>query len=234
MTRRTVAIGGLMAALLAPAVPAANAQELSGLGATHVYGPGAHDLARLPSDAEVMAAWPPAAKAKGHGGSAVMRCKADGAGTLSDCQVMLERSGRESFGPALLSLAPAYRLKHAAAGGRPEQTDVVISATWPAPETPVTWQVEPKPGDFSTTATPGVWRLGGKGEVVMNCLNARMGALHDCMVVYQDPPGVGFGAMALRFQGFLKLNPATVGGRPIESGLDIAIKFRAQRPGETP
>jgi hypothetical protein len=67
----------------------------------------------------------------------------------------------------------------------------------------------------------------------MNCLVAQMGALHDCMVVYQSPPGKGFGAMALRFQGFLRLKPATVGDKPIASGEDIVFNFRQMRAGET-
>ncbi|MBS0332542.1 MAG: hypothetical protein JSS35_07230, partial [Proteobacteria bacterium] len=166
-------------------------------------------------------------------GSAVMRCMADIGGELSDCHVMLERS-HAGFGDALLSLAPAYRLRHAPEGHRTPQTEVVITATWPAPETPVDWQVPPKPHDFSTSLTQNAWRAGGHGQAVMNCLDAQMGALHDCMVVYQDPPNVGFGTMALRFQGFLRLKPATVNGKGIPSGLDIVFNFRPFEPGETP
>jgi hypothetical protein len=227
----------LRSALLSAAVlslaSGAGAQILSGLGATHIYGPLAGQVEARPSDAEVMAAWPAAAKAKNQSGSAVMHCLADLAGELSGCQVMLERAGRAGFGPALLSLAPAYRLTHAAEGKRPDKTPVVISATWPAPETPVDWQVQPKPGDFMTTATPSAWRAGGKGLVVMNCLSAQMGALHDCEVVYQDPPGLGFGAMALRFQGYLQLKPATVGGKGVASGVDIVWDFQRAGPRDT-
>ena len=232
MARRSVEAAMMTAGLLALAAPA-QAQHLSGLGATHVYGPAADDLARVPSDADVMAAWPAKAKAKGLGGSAVMRCLADLGGELSDCHMMLERS-HAGFGEALLSLAPAYRLRHAPEGGRPDRTPVVITATWPAPETPVDWQAPPKPGDFMTSETPAAWRAGGTGMAVMNCLAAQMGALHDCEVVYQDPPNLGFGAMALRFQGFLRLTPATVAGKGIPSGLDIVFSFRPLGPGEVP
>lgn len=224
---------GMTALAFVAAGSAAQAQHLSGLGATHVYGPAADELSRQPTDAEVMAAWPAAAKAKALGGSAVMRCLADKAGVMSGCQVTLERS-HAGFGQALLSLAPAYRLRYAAEGKRAEQAEVIITATWPAPETPVDWQVEPKHGDFMTSATPAAWRAGGKGRAVMNCLNAQMGALHDCAVIYQDPSHKGFGAMALRFQGFLRLKPATVGGKPVATGLDIVFDFQPLSPGETP
>lgn len=216
----------LAAALaLSLAAAGAHAQDLSGLGATHIYGPLARQVAAAPSDVEVMAAWPAAAKAKGLNGSAAMHCIADAAGAMTDCQVMIERS-HAGFGQALLSLAPKYRVNPTAGA------DVVITATWPAPETPVDWQQPPKPGDFGTSMTPAAWRV-GKGQAVMNCLVAQMGALHDCMVVYQDPPGKGFGAMALRFQGFLRLKPATVAGKPIASGEDIVFNFRKLQPGET-
>jgi hypothetical protein len=228
---RTVIVPtGLVLALVAGQ---AAAQGLSGLGATHIYGPVAHQFAAYPSDAEVTAVWPAKAKAKGLGGSAVMHCVADANDNLSDCQIMLERN-HAGFGAALLSLAPKYRLRRVPEGQRPANADVVVTATWPAPETPVDWVQQPKPGDFSTTTTVAAWRAGGEGEAVMNCLVARMGALHDCMAIYQNPPGKGFGQMLLRFQGFLRLKPATVGGKPIETGEDIAIDFRPLRPGEVP
>jgi hypothetical protein len=211
----------------------AAAQGLSGLGATHLYGPVAGDFATYPSDAEVMAAWPAAAKAKGLGGSAVMHCVADANDGLSDCQVMLERN-HAGFGQALLSLAPKYRLRRLADGKRPANADVVVTAAWPAPETPVDWVKKPKPRDFSTTETVAAWRAGGEGQAVMNCLVAKMGALHDCVAVYQNPPGKGFAQMALRFQGFLRLKPATVAGKPIATGEDIVFNFRPFAPGEAP
>jgi hypothetical protein len=228
---RKLAVSTVLALTLV--APAAGAQGLSGLGATHMHGQPASQIQAHPSDAEVMAVWPAAARAKGLGGSAVMHCAADDAGALTDCQVMIERN-HAGFGAALLSLAPKYRLKPAADGKRPDGADVVVTAVWPAPQTPVEWVTEPTDRDFSTTLTRAAWRAGGNGQAVMNCLVARMGALHDCMVVYQSPPGKGFGAMALRFQGFLRLKPATVDGKPIPSGEDIVFNFRPLRPGEVP
>jgi len=208
---------------------AAHADMLSGLGATHVYGPVAREIA-VPTDEEVLAVWPAAAKQKSLGGSAVMHCVTDGAGGVADCRLTLERS-HAGFGQALLSLAPKYRLP---AGAKSSGEDVVITATWPAPDTPVTWEKPPKAGDFATSATVAAWRAGSKGQAVMNCMTARMGSLHDCTVVYQSPAGKGFGTMALRFQGFLRLKPATLAGKPIESGLDIVFNFEPPAPGETP
>jgi hypothetical protein len=225
-----VALAGVVVALVA--YKTCGAQDLSGLGATHVYGPPANQVLAFPTDAEVMAAWPPAAKAKDLDGSAVAHCVAAQSGELTNCQIMLERS-HAGFGQALLSLIPKYRLRPAPAGAPTKVSDVVISATWPAPQTPVTWLDEPKDGDFMTSMTNAAWRAGGQGRAVMNCMAAKLGALHDCVVIYQDPAGKGFGTMALRFQSALRLKPATVGGKPIVSGLDIDFHFRPMRPGET-
>ncbi len=229
-------VRGLINAILASGAitlvtSAACAQGLSGLGATHVYGPTANQVLTSPSDADVMGVWPAAAKAKDLGGSAVAHCVAEPSGELTKCQIMLERS-HAGFGQALLSLIPRYRLKPT--NERASQvSDVVISATWPAPQTPVAWVDEPKEGDFMTSVTRPAWRAGGEGRAVMNCMAAKLGALHDCIVIFQEPVGKGFGTMALRFQSFLRLKPALVDGKPVTSGVDIIFHFRPPRPGET-
>ena len=146
---------------------------------------------------------------------------------------MLERS-HAGFGEALISLAPRFRLIRAAEGKRPETADAIITATWPAFDTPPDWRTPPKPGDFSTTTTPAAWRTGQPGSAVMNCLEGKLGTLYDCVAVYQDPPGKGFGAMLLRFQGFLRLEPAMVAGKPVDSGVNIAITFSQLKAGEVP
>lgn len=212
---------------------AASGQELGQPEAASLFGPFAGDAVSFPSNAEVAGAWPAEAKAKGLGGSAVARCLADMSGVLSGCQVMLERS-HAGFGDALISLAPRFRLKRAAEGKRPERVETIITATWPAFDIPPDWRTPPKPGDFSTTTTPAAWRTGQPGSAVMNCLEGKLGTLYDCVAVYQDPPGKGFGAMLLRFQGFLRLKPALVAGKPINTGVNIAITFRPEQAGEVP
>jgi hypothetical protein len=163
----------------------------------------------------------------------VAHCQVDTGGELSDCQIMLERS-HGGFGAALISLAPRFRLKHAAEGKRPDHSEAIITASWPVFDTAPDWRTPPKPGDFSTTTTTAAWRTGKPGLAVMNCLEGRLGTLYDCAAVYQDPPGKGFGAMLLRFQSFLRLKPAMVAGRPVETGLNIAITFHPLQPGEVP
>src|SRR5512140_3105711 len=98
-------VGAVLAAAIWAGGAAASAQELGGPGAAHLYGQPDSQIAARPGDADVMAAWPAKAKARGLGGSAVMHCLADAEGALGACHVMLERN-HASFGEALLSLAP--------------------------------------------------------------------------------------------------------------------------------
>jgi hypothetical protein len=210
--------------LLVAAAPAAG-QEIGGRGVTSVYGPEGERLLSAPSDADVMAAAPQGRKPQG---SAVMHCKAAASGVLRDCQLTLQRGS--GFGAALLSLAPKYRVElpeHAA-----EDEDIVVTASWPVPETPVDWQVQPKAGDFAISYTDAAWRSGKPGYAVMNCQQGTLGELRQCMAVYQNPPGKGFGTMLLALQAYLKLKPATLGGKPISSAVNVGFHFAAHVPGD--
>jgi hypothetical protein len=179
--------------LLGLAASPAAAQELGHRGATSLIAPEGAKLVAAPSDEDVMAATP---RGSGPAGSAVVACQADASGRLADCRVSLERGS--GFGSALLSLAPKYRVDLTKSSG--EGTDVIIAASWPAPDTPADWAVTPKAGDFAITYTDAAWRSGKPGYAVMNCQQGRLGDLRQCVAVYQSPPGKGFGKMLLAFQ----------------------------------
>jgi hypothetical protein len=209
----------------------AAAQEIGHWRAAMLHGPYAEEMLATPSDAEVMTAWPSKAAGRKDPGNALAACKADVAGQLSDCRLMVERPAKAGFGEALLSLAPKYRLREAAEGKRPAAADVLISASWPVPDVAPDWQVQPAAGDFSTSSTPAAWRHDGPELAVMNCLLGKLGTLYQCAVVYQDPPGIGLGEMTLRFATYLRFKPAMLGGKPIAVGLTIPFNWKsAHRP----
>jgi hypothetical protein len=208
------------------AAPAADAQLLGKPGATTIFGPEGTKILAMPTDAEVMAAVPPGKKAEG---SAVIHCQVTAAGGLSACEKTLERGS--GLAQALISLAPKYRIQ-LPQDVPPGEDVAVITATWPAPTTPADWQVEPKPGDFATTYTDAAWHSDRPGFTVMNCLEGKLGTLYQCTVVFQTPPGKGFGAMMLRFAGYLKLKPAQLDGKPVNSGVNVVFHFNAHTPGK--
>ena len=227
---------GLFVLFAALAGPAA-AMDIGPWHAAMLHGPYAADVLSTPSDAEVMAAWPAVARARKTPGNAIALCKADVAGRLSGCQVVVQRPASAGFGEALVSLAPRYRLRYAAEGARPAAADVLISASWPVPDTAPDWRVAPKDGDFMTSSTDAAWRHDGPERSVMNCLLGKLGTLYQCVVVYQDPPGIGLGEMSLRFASYLRFKPAMLGGKPVPVGLTIPFNWKAERrfpPAGTP
>ncbi len=137
---------------------------------------------------------------------------------------MIQRGG-PAFGQALLGLAPKYRLRPS--DERPAGIEVVITASWPVVETPVTWQVQPKEGDFATNATPAVAKYAKPGSAVLNCLIGRLGTTYDCMVIYQQPHGIGMGTMILRLAPYLKVKPALLGGKPTPAGVNFPFEISA-------
>ena len=214
--------------VLAAAGPA-TAQDFGVWTAASLHGPYAGDRLSTPSDAEVMAAWPARAAARKLPGNALAACKADIAGKLSGCRLMVERPANAGFGEALLALAPKYRLRYAPEGARPAQAEVLISVSWPVPDTAPDWLAAPKDGDFSTSSTDAAWRHSGPELSVMNCLLGKLGTLFQCVVVYQDPPGIGLGEMSLRFAAYLRFKPAILDGRPMPVGLTIAFNWKSER-----
>ena len=220
---------GAICVLTAAAAGPATAQDFGVWTAAGLHGPYAGDRLSTPSDADVMAAWPATAAARKLPGNALAACKADIAGKLSGCRLMVERPAHADFGEALLALAPKYRLRYAPEGARPAQADVLISASWPVPDTAPDWLVAPRDGDFSTSSTDAAWRHNGPELSVMNCLLGKLGTLFQCVVVYQDPPGIGLGEMSLRFASYLRFKPATLDGRPMPVGLTIPFNWKAER-----
>jgi hypothetical protein len=220
---RTAALAGLLCA------QAAHAQEIRGWKPAEISEPFADQTAALPSTADLMAAWPARAAQRGMEGNAIARCRADVEGALSGCQVVVERPARAGFGDALLALAPRYRLTPAPKGERPPGAPVLISASWPVADVAPSWRVDPKPGDFATTASPAFWRLNQPGLALMNCLLGAAGTLYDCRVVFQYPEAVGLGQMALRFAPFLLYKPALKDGKPVKVGVTLPFHFGTER-----
>lgn len=207
----------------------AQAQEIRGWRPAEISEPFADQVAALPTDAEILAAWPARAAQRKTEGDALARCKADVSGVLSGCQLVVERPARAGFGDALLALAPRYRLTPAPKGERPPDAPVLISASWPVPDTAPAWRVEPKAGDFATTASPAFWNLHQPGIALMNCLLGAAGTLYDCKVVFQHPESVGLGQMTLRFAPFLLYKPALKDGKPVKVGVTLPFRWGTEK-----
>jgi len=72
---------------------------------------------RLPTVAEVTAAYPPVARSRAVRGDAVLACTLDADGWLRGCRVAAEAPAEMGFGQAALSLAGAFRMSPLTASG---------------------------------------------------------------------------------------------------------------------
>lgn len=67
--------------------------------------------------------------------------------------------------------------------------------------------------------------LNGKAEIT--CTASIQGALRNCMVTSEQPPGAGFGQAAIALTPQFIMYPKVCDGRPVESTVNIPINFPA-------
>jgi hypothetical protein len=104
----------------------------------------------------------------------------------------------------------------------------------PKTQTPVDVTIEVAADDTASGEYVSIWprgayRDGADGYVVLRCRVNVHGLAELCGVKSEDPVGKGFGAAALQLRPTFKLTPAKGADGPIESQMDIAVKFRAPR-----
>lgn len=63
---------------------------------------------------------------------------------------------------------------------------------------------------------------GMKGHATITCLVTVSGALENCRVIEETPPGRGFGAAALKATKVMRMRPATLNGAPVD-GASVTI-----------
>lgn len=73
-------------------------------------------------------------------------------------------------------------------------------------------------------------KLNIEGFASIACYVRADGALRDCVVQSEDPPGNGFGEAALQMAPLFKMRPATSDGQPIESPTPIIIPIKFRLP----
>ncbi|MGH6970524.1 MAG: energy transducer TonB [Caulobacteraceae bacterium] len=74
---------------------------------------------------------------------------------------------------------------------------------------------------------PAAIKAGYKsGQAKVDCTVARDGTLHDCVVVEEDPAGLGFGQAALVIASVMQMNPWTQQGSPVEGAkIELPVKL---------
>jgi TonB family protein len=66
---------------------------------------------------------------------------------------------------------------------------------------------------------------GLNGRAGITCTTTTQGALRDCTVVHEEPPGAGFGQAAIALSPQFMMNPKVCDGRPVEANVYIPVNF---------
>lgn len=180
-----------------------------------------------PSFADVAAAYPAAARAKGQKGEVMLSCAFSGMGRLRQCETISESPDGGGFSQAARSLTGHFQGPTELPGGRtvagvhaqivfkfiPAQLE---ARTVVRPE----WTMLPTPAQFQAAFPESASKAGVlKAKAVMNCMVTAEGGLADCQTVSEDPAGYGFGQATLPLAGAFRLKIWTADGQPVVGGL---------------
>jgi hypothetical protein len=84
-------------------------------------------------------------------------------------------------------------------------------------------------GEYVAIWPHGAYRDGADAYVILRCRINVHGLAELCGVKSESPEGKGFGAAAMQLRPTFKLAPAAGPEGPVESQMDIAVRFRAPR-----
>lgn len=185
-----------------------------------------------PTPAQEAAALATVAK-PGAAGRAMMDCTVQAGGAVGDCHVTLERPAGVGLGQAILSLAPDYRMDLSAPRGPRVGGSVILSLSAFKTDTDPDWLRKPTEDEVMGVWPTKAWARARGGEGVINCLVSLQGALFDCAVIHETPPGEHFGDAALALSPQFLMRPGRLNGQPVVSPVSVPVHFNME-PGSRP
>lgn len=158
-------------------------------------------------------------------------CAAAITGSFEACSVLGPKGQDPALAAATLSLLPKYRFLPAKSDGKPVAVVMTGEVDW-RQRFDVAPRIQPPTYRQLLAAYPKVpWSNGVQGVVTVDCKGGVEGALKDCTVLEEGPTGGGFGAAGLSLASLIKVTPALLEGKPIESTIRIPIRFAIEEPG---
>lgn len=177
---------------------------------------------QAPSFADVTAAYPAAAKAKGQVGEVVLSCAFGEAGRLSRCDTTAEAPKAAGFAEAARGLMGQFRGPAETPVGRRTRIafkfalDQLEARSVGHPE----WVAFPTPAQFQAVFPDAASKAGVlKAKAVMDCTVTAAGALADCRSVSEDPAGYGLGQAILPLGEAFRVKIWTADGLPVVGGV---------------
>ena len=198
--------------------------------------------AEAPTQADVMAAYPRRALAKGLAGQALVRCSILPTGKLESCDLISEDPKFAGFYAAALSLSHKFRvLVGQTTSGVIDHTRVDLKVRF-APQTAGQVRYLDKVAfttdlsdDAVMDAFPAKAAAAGlkTGLARLDCAVGPGGRLDPCTVVSESPAGMDFGLAAPAVAEKLAVNPWTDDGLPADGAhVRFAIGFTRREPAQ--
>ncbi|MFI4964926.1 MAG: hypothetical protein ACHP9T_06115 [Caulobacterales bacterium] len=180
-----------------------------------------------PTIADMAAAYPPRARAAHVSGHVQLTCEVGRDNHPRLCEPLVEKPGSYGFGAAARKLAEKLTVAEAGMVGQnifvPVNFDAAVLTG--APNVKPTWASLPSVTDFQASfpkTENGVNRV----RVVLGCTVEAGGALGDCAVAQEDPPGQGYGAGALALAPKFRVAPwGPDGEASIGAHIQVPIRY---------
>ncbi|HEX7759592.1 MAG TPA: TonB family protein [Caulobacteraceae bacterium] len=98
-------------------------------------------------------------------------------------------------------------------------------------DTKADWRHMPTREELLAVWPRAAMEKGVSGKAVIACKISLQGALYDCEVASETPPGMGFGGAAIALSPQFLMKPATHDGQPVTGGgVRIPVDFDAEEP----
>jgi len=94
------------------------------------------------------------------------------------------------------------------------------------PDVLADWLRRPTPSQLMAVFPTKALEKGLDGEATISCKISPQGALFDCVVVSEEPAGIGFGQAAIALTPQFLMKPAMKDGQPVASRARIPISFK--------
>jgi hypothetical protein len=196
-----------------------------------------------PTAAEMTAAYPKSAIGHVAAGHVVLTCGLYGDGTIRFCDTVTENPPNQGFDEAARTLIKKFKVGFDPTA-KLNMHDYLVSlpfdfrdptqASPPVEMTDPVWVKQIAPDAALKMFPEAAAKAGYKtGMGMVSCQVTHAGTLSGCVVVKEDPPGVGFGETALTIAQMMAMNLWTQQGTPVE-GAHIRIPIRLNLPDDAP
>ena len=190
-----------------------------------------------PSLAQLHAAYPPSAMARGIAGHVSLKCTANRNGSLEGCVVSSEEPADESFGAAAFSLAPDFVIRPKTVKGQPVDANIAVHlhflrnmpASGPGIVSFPDYLRTPTRAELEKSYPVALLRAHLGGVARLQCEISERGNVEKCHVLSENPAGFGVGEAAIALTSYMLARPELIDGQPV-GGVTFLIPVRFVPP----